>query len=52
MLNIRFRGKYTYETHLINGTELPTGANQFKQGKTLMGALIRGTIITLPLIIL
>lgn len=51
MLNIRFRGKYTDETQLINGTELPTGANQFKEGKTLMGAFIRGTIMTLPLII-
>lgn len=51
MLNIRFRGKYTDETQLINDTELPTGANQFKESKTLIGAFIRGTIIILPLII-
>lgn len=51
MLNIKFRGKYTDEAQLINCKELPTGANQFREGKTLIGAFIRGTIITLPLIL-
>lgn len=51
MLNIKFRGKYTGEAQLINGKELPTGVNQFKEGKPLIGAFIRGTIITLPLVL-
>lgn len=49
MVNIKIRGKYTDETQLISDKKLLNGANQFKEGKTLIGAFVKGMIITLPL---
>jgi len=51
VLNIKLRGKYTEESQLIKGKELPAGANQFKESKTIVGMLIKGMIMMLPLIL-
>ena len=51
MFNIKLRGEYTEEAQLIKGKELPAGANQFKESKTIMGMLIKGTLMMLPLIL-
>jgi len=52
MFNIRFKGNYTDEAQLIKDQVLPAGAIQFKEGKSIMGALIKGTLMMLPLLFL
>jgi len=51
VLNIKLKGKYTEEAQLIKGKELPDGANQFKESKTVTGMLIKGMIMMLPLML-
>jgi len=51
VFNIKLRGEYTDEAQLIKGKELPAGANQFKESKTIMGILIKGMIMMLPLVV-